>query len=207
MDGWTVAPNVFCYSEMLQALRWELALQLFQAMDGTAEKVLGYNTLLSSFHAASKWQLALETFAMSQALVTADMVNFVCAVNSYVKGRQQKSLLGVLQDVSSLAVGTIQEGWDIFAVRCGGVCASALDAQSWYRFNGASTVCDRGRGGLTANSARGSVPALRIGNFYVIAGQALTTQAQAEEKPRAGYFGRAAKCSFGMAKAVKLIED
>lgn len=115
MDGWTVAPNVFCYTEMLQscdlARRWELALQLFQDMD-VPSNILGSNALLSSFHAGSKWQLALETFAMSQALVlTADMVNFVCAMDSYVTGRQLQNAPGVLQEVSSLAVATIQEVW------------------------------------------------------------------------------------------------
>ena len=39
-----------------------------------------------------------------------------------------------------------------FLLVFGEVCASALDADQWYRFNGAGT-CEKGRGGLTANSA------------------------------------------------------
>ncbi|CAJ1330619.1 unnamed protein product, partial [Effrenium voratum] len=95
--------------------------------------------------------------------------------------------------VARCAAATLRKGWDLFAVRCGGVCASALDANDWYRFNGASTLCEKGRGGLSANSVYRLVNEHAkdlLGKFYIIAGQAFTTEAlQDLEPPRPGYFG------------------
>eukprot|EP00434_Breviolum_minutum_P040282 symbB.v1.2.035790.t1/scaffold4894.1/size34397/3 len=102
------------------------------------------------------------------------------------------TVLNVDDAVARCARATMRKGWDIFAVRCGGVCASSLDADNWYRFNGAG-VCEKGRGGLTANSVYRIIKEHAkdlIGKHYVIAGQALTTEAlQEAEKPRAGFFG------------------
>ncbi|CAL1146831.1 unnamed protein product [Cladocopium goreaui] len=112
-------------------------------------------------------------------------------------------VLDVADAVARCARATIRKGWEVFAVRCGGVrllsevCASAIDADNWYRFNGWSTLCEKGRGGLTANSVYRIIKEHAkdlIGNFYIIAGQALTTETgEAAEKPRAGFFGRVAQ--------------
>lgn len=80
------------------------------------------------------------------------------------------------------------KGWQFFAVRCGGVCASAANAGDRYNYLGLSETCSLGRGSAQANSVYELVPGPArdiLGRAYVISGTAFS----AGGRPSAQFFG------------------
>ncbi|CAK9028195.1 FTP domain-containing protein [Durusdinium trenchii] len=54
--------------------------------------------------------------------------------------------------ITACAMATLRLGYEVFAIRQMGVCATSPDAHLYFRFEGSSTSCSEGKGGARDNS-------------------------------------------------------
>ncbi|CAE7025598.1 SOQ1 [Symbiodinium sp. KB8] len=77
--------------------------------------------------------------------------------------------------ITACALATLRLGYEVFAIRQMGVCATSKDAHLYFRFEGSSTSCDQGKGGARDNSvyrfARQGMMTQQQGLVYVLAGR------------------------------------
>jgi len=77
--------------------------------------------------------------------------------------------------ITACAMAALRLGYEVFAIRQMGVCATSKDAHLYFRFEGSSTSCSEGKGGARDNSvyrfARTGMMTQQQGLIYVIAGR------------------------------------
>lgn len=77
--------------------------------------------------------------------------------------------------ITACAMATLRLGYEVFAIRQMGVCATSPDAHLYFRFEGSSTSCSEGKGGARDNSvyrfARQGMMTQQQGLVYIIAGR------------------------------------
>eukprot|EP00931_Biecheleriopsis_adriatica_P049453 TRINITY_DN28608_c0_g2_i1.p1 TRINITY_DN28608_c0_g2~~TRINITY_DN28608_c0_g2_i1.p1 ORF type:complete len:4151 (-),score=822.11 TRINITY_DN28608_c0_g2_i1:49-11319(-) len=80
-----------------------------------------------------------------------------------------------LDAITMCALAALQRGYEVFAVRQMGVCATSRDAHLYFRYEGSSTSCADGKGGARDNSvyrfAREGMMTQMQGLAYILAGR------------------------------------